>query len=156
MIDPYITKETHLDFRVWSKNLKRFLRGYMEVGSYMIWSMKQYKKEGMCGIYFDDSALIKSEEEYDSFIVQRPIGLKDKEGTDIFEGDILGELYDGEWCAKGVVNYNKDEALFYLYYPSEGCLGNFGDLENDTKELMIIGNLFENEELLKPAEEEDD
>lgn len=149
MIDPYITKATKLDIRIWSKKLNRFLQGFEEAAQYFFGFANDRKKKDNLSLAFGDGP--------DSFfIIQRSIGLQDKDGTDIYEGDILGELYDGKWCAKGVVNYDKGEALFYLYLPGEGYIGNFADLENSTKDMLIIGNLFENEELITQDEEEDD
>ena len=147
--DKFINRITKLKFRVWHTKLNRYLYGYEEAEKYFLGLSNDMKHK-------NDLAIEFAIEPDDYLIIQRAIGLKDKNGREIFEGDILGELYDGEWCTRGLVNWNEDEAKFYMYFPEEGTLGDFGDLDNDTKDLLIIGNLFENEDLLKPVEDEDE
>lgn len=73
----------------------------------------------------------------DVFILMQSTGLKDKNGKEIFEGDVVKywenigyiEFYQGSW----VINWN-DGSLFDLY-----------DNENN---LEIIGNIHEHPELL--------
>lgn len=70
-------------------------------------------------------------------------GLKDKNGKEIFEGDIL-HGNDGEdfW---DVVKYNKDDAVWIresIYYSS------ILYLSENTEPLSIVGNIYENPEVL--------
>ena len=80
-------------------------------------------------------------------------GLKDKNGKEIYEGDILAS-YEGEdlgWERHGVVTYLSDRAQFWLMEPptyefaGEGDFASEGD---EWKHLEILGNIHENPELL--------
>lgn len=73
-------------------------------------------------------------------------GLKDKNGVEIFEGDLIerdievGGMY--ETYGASIVEYNEDEAMYCFEWDSPNRLS---DYEN----LNVIGNIYENPELIK-------
>lgn len=74
-------------------------------------------------------------------------GLKDKNGKEIFEGDIVQYL-DGEYSFVGVV----ENSAFGIYAKNKYDNYSFEDFaDENTKEadVVVIGNIYENKELLE-------
>ncbi len=89
----------------------------------------------------DDPTFDKDE---DSFIFMQYTGLKDKNGKEIYEGDIIkseGNLYK--------VFYNTDIVGFdVVSLPIESNEA-FMDLRQGFSAFVLVGNIYENPELLK-------
>lgn len=94
-------------------------------------------------------------------IIMQCVGLKDKNGKDIFEGDIVRILYT-DWPSNtdsntsledymksisyiGIVEYSEDR--FQLNFGEEFSSGSL--LEGTHGRKDVIGNIYENAELLK-------
>ena len=87
-------------------------------------------------------------------------GLKDKNGKEIYEGDILNDKSDDEWI--GVVEFEEGRFGIATYgikgqtmeYGFDENAGGFGKVEFEgmdyynIDELEVIGNIHENKELL--------
>ena len=80
-------------------------------------------------------------------ILMQSTGLHDKNGVEIFEGDIVQYL-DGEYSFVGVVEYS----AFGIFAKDKYDNYNFEDFsdENTKKaDVVVIGNIYENKELLE-------
>lgn len=84
-------------------------------------------------------------------------GLKDKNNVEIYEGDILVFDYDEDICPfYGKVDYSDDGSIFdggYFLSDKDGFATDYA-FEDDGKPsewkyLTVIGNIYENPELLK-------
>ncbi len=82
----------------------------------------------------------------DEIELMQSTGIKDKNGKEIFEGDILGTK-DG--LLNGVVEYREDLGMFVN---SLIRYNNFERLCNVANDREIIGNIHENPELLEVTE----
>lgn len=106
-----------------------------------------------------DNTLCKGTEK--RFAVMQYIGLKDKNGNEIYEGDILCNDEYQTWEWRGVVKFS--HGVFGVEWlsnvKSQSMVGSWGQkhnlrkLDDDIVERqIIIGNIYENPELLsKPS-----
>lgn len=76
--------------------------------------------------------------------------LCDKNGKEIYEDDIL-RVYDGEKYFNIVVKWSEEAMAFMACYPdgNQSPLSWFSNLLSRTYEIEVIGNLYDNKELLE-------
>ena len=81
----------------------------------------------------------------DADTVGQYTGLTDKNGTKIFEGDIIDFLYRSGYDDYGIVQYDAYETEFGFVYNSiyEGLGRHY-----QSKDIEVIGNIYDNPELL--------
>ncbi|SPW86801.1 YopX protein [Enterococcus malodoratus] len=94
----------------------------------------------------------------DDYILMQSTGLKDKNGVEIFEGDIIvGQQHlttdlSTPFEIKGVVRYSKRNTMFYLDDKSFGHDKFMNSLGSSIYQFEVIGNIYEDKELLEVAE----
>ena len=111
------------NFRVWDKEFNQY------------WTDEGIK-ENAAWLLFPDNDNIENIE------IEQCIGIKDKNGKPVFEGDILSD-YDE---FKFLVRWNALE-LKYVFIPISK--NNSEDLDIYPNECELVGNIHENEELLR-------
>ncbi|WP_430619629.1 YopX family protein [Enterococcus sp. DIV0183] len=126
-------------FRVWDKNTNDMV----DVKTIDL------EKDGSIGCIVDYSNINLDASEC---ILMQSTGLKDKNGVEIFEGDIV-QYRDGEYSYLGIVK--RDCYQFFIDGIEPDDNYGFIDVSNTfdgTSSLEVIGNIHENPELLEGTE----
>ena len=132
MVQLRINMNREIKFRVWDKLAERFTRcdeGYQ--GHYVLSLKGEFHnlQNGSGG---------------DECIVQQYTGLKDKNGIEIYEGDIVKATSDQYKNENFVGKVIFDEGCFLTWINKNDIRGIWGE-----DDIEVIGNIFENPELLK-------
>ena len=130
-----------IKFRAWKHSSKK-----MYFVTNMIW------KEDWIGVNSTDSIGINYVDNHcpNEYELMQYTGLKDKNGVEIYEGDILQHSYKPIGKTEPNVRIFKvvfGDGAFQQYEP--GDAENALDIWYEWFELEIIGNIYENPELLK-------
>lgn len=112
---------------------------------------------GLLTFMFGQYAIVNEADENTVSLIDKEtigqfIGLKDKNGVEIFEGDIV-QYRDGEYSYLGIVK--RDCYQFFIDGIEPDDNYDFIDVSNTfdgTSSLEILGNIHENPELLEVAE----
>ena len=87
---------------------------------------------------------------YEEFKLMQSTGLKDKNGNEIYEGDIINYKYSRHTSTQFVVKYNEFQATFVVVDNHNDLVYTFRELADyiQLNSLEVIGNIYENKELL--------
>ena len=96
------------------------------------------------------SALLSGECDSERFVIEQYTGLKGKNGTKIYEGDIV-KYSDGYSDCIGKVYYDCDSACFNVsgFYNGSQDYPTLAFSEYGNATMEVIGNIHENYELLR-------
>ena len=124
-----------LKFRVWDKNFKRvcqvdFIDCQKQIATYHI----------------SELAIVTNP--IKKIILMQSTGLKDKNGVEIYEGDIVKPVSFASWI--GVVKYSSENAAYILDdHNNEFIRGENVYLSQFNEGLEIIGNIYESTYLIE-------
>ena len=104
-------------------------------------------------ITFDTENVINKKRYFDDITIMQSTGLYDRHGVEIFQGDVVKIVYDGEPFI-GVVVYDLGEADFKATNNREDYGNNFQYLTVG-ESIEIIGDIHKNPELLEGGIEND-
>ena len=132
-------------FRIWSKKHQMFDSDPRWPNNQRSWDFRFLDSGGNVVIFAtgNDEEYYKYEDKEKDLIVQLFTGVLDKNGKEIYEGDII-RLID-KITLDGIVSFIA--GMFVLDFPDQTDSGPIGFLE--TLGMEVIGNIFENPELLK-------
>ena len=127
-------------FKHWDKQINKMRYGDIQLGN-----------DGKPFVIVD--SIENPIEDIEDVITLQCTGLKDKNGKLIYEGDILFEDWKNEVSPKGkywIVKWNKNQANFYIdiINPSKNITFNQWHLARHDLDYEVIGNIYENPELL--------
>lgn len=130
-----------IKFRAWDNKNKHWLMGYEypNLGGFSL--VGESILFGQWGSTFDKFLFEKDGLKGTDLIVEQFTGLKDKNGTEIYEGDILEGHSDGN----GVVTWS-DYDGGYDYQFKDGEIVGISEVK---RHCFVIGNIHETTELLK-------
>lgn len=84
---------------------------------------------------------------FDNVIFMQSTGMKDKNGAEIYEGDIVKPVSFASWI--GVVKYSSENAAYILDDHNNEFRGENVYLSQFNEGLEVIGNIYENPELME-------
>ena len=121
-------------------------RAWTEEGKAMYYYVYPFK-DGTLLLSYDEIAF--DEVPASDFILMQSTGLKDKNGSEIFEGDIV-KYESGCYTYTEEVAYNKNFAGFGVRDANANIILTFWVLAEDVdlSSLEVIGNIYQNPELL--------
>jgi len=134
------------NFRAWCVNAKEMKRvAKIDMTSDVITCEIEIDSEYTYGPLFVTG-------EHPDAILTQSIGLFDKNGVEIFEGDIIEATISSRWTGVsrwiGVVKYSVERASYILEDINE-FLSDFTYLKQSSNGFEIIGNIYENPELME-------
>jgi uncharacterized phage protein (TIGR01671 family) len=148
-----------IKFRIWDKQYNRWLENSNSLHCYSNWTIcpftgnlvdyvgaydgdhgDTFTASPAADYYLKGTKIVKGPR----YTIQQYTGLKDKNGKEIYEGDIIsGEFYDTEYHHSETI---KAEVIF-----NNGAF-NIAIREWHKPSFEVVGNIFENPELLKTNE----
>lgn len=112
------------------------------------YGIEMYDEPVICnGEFYLDWRDFEDGKTYDGAVLMQSTGLEDRNGTEIFEGDIVVMTYNGDGGllpCKGVVRMSKGR-----YMVCDDKNEYWAELYSEIFSTEIIGNIHENKELLE-------
>ncbi|WP_172921783.1 MULTISPECIES: YopX family protein [unclassified Streptococcus] len=126
-------------FRVWDSVEKKFVEHFFITDNGLICNMEKPTSDSKLLIPIEKSELI----------LMQSTGLKDKNGKEIFEGDVLEIQDEGEVLGNAKLTWDNEQAVFMIEAISVDDIAPFHEiLSDESYSYRVVGNIYENKELL--------
>lgn len=122
-----------IKFRAWDKDLKRWTNYSIDDDLLMF-----YDKHAECW---------EADQEGERFILCQYIGLKNFNGKEIYEGDIVRAVGFFSWI--GVAKYSEKNQAFIFEDIDKNYRGSIVFMSQFAQNFKLLGNIYENPGLLK-------
>lgn len=136
-----------IKFRVWDKHVKKMGKVTEIIFSNVQETLVKYQYINDYGKTIDEQSHIDDKGHGVAKLLQYT-GLKDKNGKEIYEGDIIDGKFTDIGVDTGLVVFKGYG--FKLEIPSVGD-DDLVDLERNCESIEVIGNIYENPELLEES-----
>ena len=142
-----------IKFRGWDKYDKKMIYDLCQIDSF--WHYYSYSDN--TGLHFGKTGPNGVGEDFENKYIMQYTGLKDKNGKEIYEGDIVSSyVQTGKESSRSIIVWEDEELysgwnikVIKDFYPpnQEGCIIPIS--RNDVMDYEVIGNIYENSELLE-------
>ena len=97
--------------------------------------------------YIDDEEELETCQSFEDVEIMQSTGLFDKDGVEIFEGDILTDEgnFENDYWDYATIEFDKTDYTYYIHWKREEVCENITDCYKYT----VTGNIYENKELLE-------
>ena len=121
------------------------------IQKYRAWDKETETMNGMAEIYRNRNQEIELRPRDENIILMQSTGLKDKNGKEIFEGDVIAIEVDdtGTPINARVFQNSKIGVLMFHVFEDNEDVPMVELLEDNSVAFEIIGNIYENPELLE-------